>query len=441
MIGDVTSTNALSKAKLLLKLANSFVNTDTGKIVLTILSNGIVSLVNNSQPELPATVENSVLVNAVGEDKTKVIIVRLNIGFKSSISVIDAERQHGSTNIQLTKSLSDGKDLTSRNYLRRQFGFNRKSFDFLNENFYVTVKDYEKIYKISQWNIPEHSTQVPYGLVKEEYCSVKIRNANSYHKLIFIIHVVKIMDDDLSMHSLYSATFNSAKQEDGAIPFVYQVTTRNTEPILSNQFLNSVECLGGVTPNMSAAFKTQAKIVQSFKRYLNPGDTLDFRMRHYCGSGIRFDIAKNYLTKNGLQPSSYGIIVEAQGTPCQAVRFTDKAVFQGTCPGWYNYEYEKGIKVVRNSSIISDSSELGGNLLNKYAVKIHEREFLKERPLNVSADKIGPDKGFRILSLSQDIKVDAGPLVNSRENMSNMTSDTSLVETNFDFYQRYENDI
>lgn len=44
-------------------MGGSFINTDVGKIVLTMVSNGIVSLVNNSQAELPATVENSVLVN------------------------------------------------------------------------------------------------------------------------------------------------------------------------------------------------------------------------------------------------------------------------------------------------------------------------------------------------------------------------------------------
>jgi hypothetical protein len=148
----------------------------------------------------------------VGEDKSKVEIIRFNIGLRSSMSVIDAEKQHGSTNIQLSKSLSDGKDISSRNFLRREFGFNRKSFDFLNENFYVVVKYYEKIYKINSWNIPEHSVQVSYGLVKEEFCSVKVRNSNSYHKLIFIVHVVKILDDDVSMSELYNVTFNVIKQ-------------------------------------------------------------------------------------------------------------------------------------------------------------------------------------------------------------------------------------
>jgi hypothetical protein len=74
-------------------------------------------------------------------------------------------------------------------------------------------------------------------------------------------------------------------------------------------------------------------------------------------------------------------------------------------------------------------------------VKVYEREFLKERPLNVPADKIGENKEFRILSLSQEMKVDAGPLIESTENTYNTTSDSSLIETNFDFDEPYENEF
>jgi hypothetical protein len=74
-------------------------------------------------------------------------------------------------------------------------------------------------------------------------------------------------------------------------------------------------------------------------------------------------------------------------------------------------------------------------------VKVHEREFLKERLLNVSADKIGENKEFRILSLSQEIKVDAGPLLESTENTYNTTSDSSFIETDFDFDQPYDNEF
>lgn len=54
------------------------------------------------------------------------------------------------------------------------------------------------------------------------------------------------------------------------------------------------------------------------------------------GVGIRFDRAKEYLTNNmkAIQSSGYGIIVEAQGTPCECIRNEDQAVFQGSSPGW-----------------------------------------------------------------------------------------------------------
>lgn len=73
---------------------------------------------------------------------------------------------------------------------------------------------------------------------------------------------------------------------------------------------------------MSANFKVQAKIVKTFFKMLNPGDTLDFRMTHHCGPGIRFDVAQSYIANGqskGAQPSSYGMIVEAFGTPCEGV--------------------------------------------------------------------------------------------------------------------------
>ena len=50
------------------------------------------------------------------------------------------------------------------------------SFDFLHSKFYVVVNDYQKLYNILDWSIPEHSVQVPYALVKEEFSSLKIRN-------------------------------------------------------------------------------------------------------------------------------------------------------------------------------------------------------------------------------------------------------------------------
>ena len=145
LIGKVTSENALSKADFVLKTANFLVNSVVGNLILTKVGNGINSLTNNARSELPAYIQQSYIKNTVAEDTTKIYIVRFHVGLKSTQSVLDAERQHGSVSIELTNSLSDSIDKDSRGYLRRSFGFNMKSFDFLNEFFYVTVKDYNEL--------------------------------------------------------------------------------------------------------------------------------------------------------------------------------------------------------------------------------------------------------------------------------------------------------
>ena len=49
---------------------------------------------------------------------------------------------------------------------------------------------------------------------------------------------------------------------------------------------------------MASNFKTQAKIVKTFTKTLGPGDTLDFRMTHHLGPGIRLDVARTFMMTN-----------------------------------------------------------------------------------------------------------------------------------------------
>jgi hypothetical protein len=123
------------------------------------------------------------------------------------------------------------------------------------------------------------------------------------------------------MWMLYRKTFNKFYNKQGIVPtsWVYQINDCNLE---YNDYVYSVLCFKGSSLNQSSNFKTQAKIVKSFYKKINPGDTLDFRMTHHCGPGVRFDIINSYMTAGaeGNQPSSYGIAIEAIGTPCEGVR-------------------------------------------------------------------------------------------------------------------------
>jgi hypothetical protein len=330
-----------------------------------------------------------------------------HVGYNATKSVLAAESQFGSSNLELTNSQSDAIDSISRSNLSKAFGFNQKRIDFLNTKFYGVINDYNKIYKIADWKGGEHSREVPYGLVKEEKSYLKIRNSNVYHAINIKLSLVKILDDDLDMPILYRKTFNKDYniQDVGTVPCAYQISSRDLE---ANDFMNTILTYPSLNVTMSSNFKVQAKIVKTFFKMLNPGDTLDFRMIHHCGPGIRFDIAQSYLSNGqskGTQPSSYGIIVEAFGTPCEGVRYKDDAVFQGTSPGYYNYEYKKQILAVKHSNLIGSVSDIKSTTIDKkYAIKIYEKVFLEQRPFHINVGNIGErgeeNRTFGVLSTS-----------------------------------------
>jgi hypothetical protein len=359
-----------------------------GAGILTIaVGSSISGLANNGKEKLAGVVQNS---KRKFTDDTIVHIIRFHVGRRSTSSVQQAANLYGSDNIQISSSLSEVRKTEDRKLLSRSFGFNQKSLDFLNTPFFITVKDYLNIYQVMDWNIPQFGRRVAYGLAQQEYSNIKIRNSNTYHKIKFKVHIVKITDDDVTSEMLFTKVVNKIvnNQEVGMIPKVYQITDRPK----SNAYINSVLTYKGCSVNMSANFKTQAKIVKTFSKVLGPGDTLDFRMIHHLGPGIRLDIARVFMltTRKGYQPSGYFPIIEAEGTPCEGQELETGSIYQGSCPGWYNFEYTTGIKAVRHNSIVStnsisldDSKELEASEVSRdYAVKIYEREFLPNPPIS-----------------------------------------------------------
>lgn len=285
----VKPSNAMDAASRILSLMGTPSEIIAARVVIGIIENAANSLANNSAVNLPFHYQNS----SLDVDNTKIHIVRFNVGRNSTKSVKSAESIHGVTKLQISNSLSECQDLESRKYLSRSFGFNEKSIDFLGTKFYTVVNDYEAIYSIKNYRLPVYGARVPYGLVKEEFSNVRIRNSNTYHRLKFKINIIKIIDDDLGMSGLYGKVVNelAVKQDFGALPVVYQISDR--EKTKSFPYVRSVLCHYGVSLKKSSNFLTQAKLVKTFTKTLNPGDTFDFRMTHHMGPGIR--IAKKNL--------------------------------------------------------------------------------------------------------------------------------------------------
>jgi len=96
-----------------------------------------------------------------------------------------------------------GISTNDRSYLSRECGFNQKSIDFLSTNFYVTVRDSNNIFDMNSFKIPQFSINVPYGLVMQEYSKIKIRNSNTYHAINVKIHLVQLLDDDVTLFGFF----------------------------------------------------------------------------------------------------------------------------------------------------------------------------------------------------------------------------------------------
>jgi hypothetical protein len=415
IVGNVDSFNGLDKAAALLKILSTSNETTVGMYVVGAIANVATAVINNSREILPYIARESVKSLGNMSEATKVYTLRFDVGRKSTFSLISCERQNGSAIVKLTDSTIDSSGTESRSYLSKKIGFNQKCFDFLSTNFYVTVKDYDALYNAGEWKIPEHSVKVPYGLVMQEYNKLKIRNSNTYHPIEIKVHLIKILDDDISMYELSKKVFNKSAsiQDSGTIPVSYQIN--DTEPRIKNPFMYSTTCYNSASLNLSSNFKTQAKVCKTFKKILNPGDTYVFNLIHSCGSGVRIDVLNTYLrgASKGDQPASYGIIVEVIGTECEGVRIPDKSVFLGSSPAYYNYEFSKAVKVVKNNTLTSNSMDLTNPELSEikstYAVRIFDLELLSSLPFNVSADLIGypgePGKTFSVVSTSDVTKV------------------------------------
>ena len=371
----------------------------------------LTGLANHGKDSLSASVKES---KRNISDDSKLHIISFHVARRSTSSVRQAANLYGTNNVQISNSLSEVTKPEDRKMLSRSFGFNQKSIDFLNSPFFITVKDYLNLYNLMDWKTPQYGRHVAYGLAQEEFSNFRLRNSNTYHKIKVKVHVVKIIDDDVTSLMLFEKTFNktSAGQEMGMVPIVYQINDRPA----GNVYVKSILTYKGCSVNMAPNFKTQARVVKTFSKTLSPGDTFDFRMTHHLGPGIRLDVARTFMmtSRKGLQPSGYFPIIEVEGTPCEGQDLKTGSIYQGTCPGWYNYEYTMGIKAAKHNSMVSNNllsqsydDELEGSQITKeYAVKIYEREFIKTPPISYAADDIGEpgdkNKKFSIFSTSDE---------------------------------------
>ena len=66
----------------------------------------------------------------------------------STSSVRQGGNLYGRNNVQICNSLSEVTKAEDRKLLSKSFGFNKKSIDFLNQGFFISVRDYLNLYQL-----------------------------------------------------------------------------------------------------------------------------------------------------------------------------------------------------------------------------------------------------------------------------------------------------
>lgn len=381
--------SVLREAAKLDRFLSRHLDTKVGKHILGTIGYAAVALANNSKRKLNYAMLES-LRNSDSGSLAQQYIIRFKSGIPSSKSVTDAARTSGSIDFERFDTLKNMID--NRKDLESCFGFNQKRIDFLGCIFYPTVKDYNGYYGFSSFNPSPDSKVVPYGLAISEYSQLSIKNTNFYHGVKVKLHLVKILDDDVSYHELFEKVFSAdpKKPLPGAMDPIYQIGNH-----LKSNTKSSVITTLDSSFSICANFRVHAKIVKTFTKQLNPGDVFEFRHTTSCGPGIRIDVGKAFISTaaGGNQPSSYMYVVESFGLPCEGVRIKDKAKFQGTCPGDLIYESKKAISLVTNRiySAAEDYELKSNSLKNMCSIKYHSRRVSDTQAYNVSFEKIGVD--------------------------------------------------
>lgn len=154
----------------------------------------------------------------------------------------------------------------------------------------------------------------------------------------------------------------------------------------------SMTCSTKTSLLKSGNFKNEVIVCHTYKRRVDPGDIVDFRIKNQCGSGIRLDLLKSHLTKYDSldEPSDYFFIVEAFGYECEAMEFATNARYIGTSPGWLNFEFTKSIDYcIQNTTITSSGLNSQINTSPTAAIKLYRRE-LGNKEFHIPNMLIGP---------------------------------------------------
>lgn len=407
------------------KLIASSLETVVDKSAFGVIDHVREGISNRSSSRFGYAMKESVAGGLMGElavEGSTRLKTKFTTGTPCSDSVLKMEQLCGSSTYKLFNTEFDLQE--ERECLSVKFGFNQKRYVFLGNLFTTCVKDYVDLFGFTKENnpfiFPSYSDQSIYGMIKYEKMRLKLANTNRYLPINCSVHLVELLDREMSMSNLCDYTFHSKVDnpdvKSGKIPHKYQLRDVVVDKSENIEYHKSVICSPQARLDMSAAFNQNAKIVKTLRHKLTPASIWDIDITVLLGPGIYIDqmFYDDYVmtNKSTSQPSTYGIIIDFIGSPCVGVEVKDgqrKQDRQGTNQGSVSMEFSKSIEMV-NADI---SFTKNGFEASKAALKLYNRDISTSTIFNKDYNEISDkhsDNSFYIPVKTDSNITDAGEL-------------------------------
>lgn len=340
-----------------------------GKTVVGIMKESVSNAFNNGATEAPFRQSETSRARVGGSVNyaQKRYKTTCEVGKPSTKSVNQYALLNGTTtetNLDTRYDTQYAASTTNRNLLSLEAGFNQKQiasfFDM-----HVTVGDIHNGYDLDSLNYVQNKIQRLYGLTKYFFSEARIMNTGSFFnsKVKIKLYASKSFNNAVTNTlsvALPNQTEIDANTVGDSIPLKYALGGVQT---------TVVKTAGLVDPKVSLdespEFAKAWEHARTFSKTLAPGEVWDWKLMHHCGSGFRLDVVKDRNDVNPAALMGYLIVIEHNGTMCEAVNQADQAEsFIGTSPSWLQVEFKKGHQTVLESDpTFSATSTIGGVLV------------------------------------------------------------------------------
>jgi len=349
--------------------------------------------------------------------------LNIRIGRPVTDTVLSLCNQQGIKDLVLFDSLQSMKEKQSRQQLSSSFGFNQKLVVFFKDVTFL-ANDYSKIYNHVMDALDNPSmmdSKRIYGLNSYETSNIKVSSVNSYMDLILKFHLCEIQDNDIDVEMLFNTTYNSNlnQQELGKIPLHNQYS----EPFITEKFCKILVSKDS-SILQSNRFRAEAKVCKTMTNKIGPSDIMQYNYRYSCGPGTQLELVHDACNcgSKGTQPTSYFVVLEVLGCDCTGELLKDNTRVIGTSPGWIQFEMQKQVRLVSNSSILHNNLNLV-NAEADYPVRIFDKKYYDEQQeFNVNINEIGSpfekDKTFSVLTTSNKMVVSENQIEDRSYNSS-----------------------